>query len=180
MALKRAGAVAVLLATSVLPACGGGSDSPDPTQSRPMPPESRAMKPAQARSRPSSPKPKLKMSKAEIAKLPKIRIGQRNGPRPKKKLVVRDLRKGSGAVVKPDDKILVRFFSVKYAEARKGARTGRFGPTEFALDGGVIKGWEEGLPGMRVGGRRELIVPPKLGYRGWTLIYVVDVLAVHR
>lgn len=171
LALKSISLVGALLAAIVLVACGADGDSPTPAASRVAKPVENSPKPSQ--------RPKLAMSKAEIAKLPKIEIGKPSGPRPKKKLVVRDLRKGSGAVVRPDDKILVRFFSVKYAEARKASRSGRYGPTEFALDGGVIKGWEEGLPGMRVGGRRELIVPPKLGYRGWTLIYVVDVLAVH-
>ena len=118
------------------------------------------------------------MSKADIAKLPKLRIAERSGP-PPKELVVNDLRKGSGAAVKPKDAVLVDFFSVRYDEALKRSRTGGFGPTRFALNE-VVKGWEVGLPGMRVGGRRELIVPPKLGYRGMTLIYVIDLLAVYR
>ncbi len=42
----------------------------------------------------------------------------------------------------------------------------------------VIEGWEDGLPGMKVGGRRELIVPPRLGDTGVTMIYMVDLLAV--
>jgi peptidylprolyl isomerase len=117
------------------------------------------------------------MSKAEIAKLPKLEIRQRTGP-PPKGLVVNDLRQGSGAAIKPKDAILVNYFSVKYGEALKKSRTGGYGATKFGLNE-VIKGWELGLPGMKVGGRRELIVPPKLGYRGWTLIYVIDLLAVY-
>ncbi|WP_354702444.1 FKBP-type peptidyl-prolyl cis-trans isomerase [Paraconexibacter sp. AEG42_29] len=51
----------------------------------------------------------------------------------------------------------------------------------------VISGWEKGIPGMRVGGRRELVIPPRLGYGstgsgviapGETLIFVVDLLKV--
>lgn len=44
--------------------------------------------------------------------------------------------------------------------------------------GTYIEGWEKGLPGMRVGGRRELIVPPRLGDTGVTTVYVIDLLGV--
>ena len=52
---------------------------------------------------------------------------------------------------------------------------------------GLIKGWQEGIPGMKVGGRRELICPPQLAYgaaggghrlSGRTLIFVIDLLGV--
>jgi len=117
------------------------------------------------------------MSKAEIAKLPKLEVRKRSGPSPKK-LVVNDLRKGSGAAVTLKDAVLVDFFDIEYRVARKKSRTGKYGPTKFGLNE-VVKGWELGLPGMKVGGRRELIVPPKLGYRDGTLIYVIDLLAVY-
>jgi peptidylprolyl isomerase len=119
---------------------------------------------------------KLAMTKAEIRKLPRITIAKEGGPRPRR-LVVRDLRKGTGARVTLDDAIVVRYFSDNYEEAREESKAGRFGKTTFGMNE-VIKGWVVGLPGMRVGGRRELIVPPKLGYEGHTLIYVIDLLAL--
>ena len=60
------------------------------------------------------------------------------------------------------------------------------GPATFPLSG-VIPGWQQGIPGMKVGGRRVLIVPPELGYgangaepigSNETLIFVVDLVAV--
>ncbi len=120
---------------------------------------------------------KLKMSKAEITNLSKIEIKARSGP-PPKKLVVRNLREGDGAPLRSRDAILVRYFSVTYGEARDRDRTGRIGPTKFGLNE-VVRGWKVGLPGMRVGGRRELIAPPRFAYKGKIIIYVIDLLAVY-
>lgn len=61
------------------------------------------------------------------------------------------------------------------------------GPATFALSG-VIPGWQQGMPGMKVGGRRLLVIPPSLGYGAQgagpiganeTLVFVVDVVGVH-
>lgn len=125
------------------------------------------------------------MSKAEIAKLPKLEVRKRSGP-PPKKLVVNDLRQGSGAAVTKKDAVLVHYFEVSYSEALERSRTGAYGPHRFGLNE-VVKGWELGLPGMKVGGRRELVVPPKLvyprwkpswGYAPYTDIYVIDLLGI--
>jgi FKBP-type peptidyl-prolyl cis-trans isomerase len=117
------------------------------------------------------------MSKGEVARLPKLEIKRRKTPAPKK-LMVRDLRRGTGAPVRPRGAILVDFFDVKYGSAQHKNWSGRFGPTKFGYTG-TIKGWQVGLRGMRVGGRRELIVPPSLGYEGKTIVYVIDLLAVY-
>lgn len=132
------------------------------------------------------------MSKAEVAKLPPLKIPTASGPPPKRFEIV-DLRKGSGPVVTKADAVSIRWAEDTYPQARKGSQGG--------LSGGVAsrKGWglaEEasnaflvGLPGMRVGGRRELIVPPKVAYPRWqpswgyapyVSVYVVDLLGVER
>jgi peptidylprolyl isomerase len=111
-------------------------------------------------------------------KLPKLRIARRTGPLPRK-LVVRDLRKGSGATVTRKDAITVNFFEATYPEALEKTHVGQFGPTRYGLNE-VVKGWQLGLPGMRVGGKRELIVPRRLGDAGTTAIYVVELLGVER
>ena len=144
--------VSALFAAVVLAACGGSGDSTAADQ------------------------PKLEMSPAEIAKLPKARIEARQGL-PPDKLVVHDLRRGSGAVMRRGDTMLIDWAEVPYGrelESRPGERQLKF------TWGTYIKGWEDGLPGMRVGGRRELTVPPRLGDTGRTVIYVVDLLAIER
>jgi peptidylprolyl isomerase len=127
------------------------------------------------------------MSKKEIAKLPKLTIAKQSGP-PPRRLEVIDLRKGSGAVVTRKDAVFVRYLQVNYAEALQRSRTGLYGPRSFGLDE-VVKGWRLGLPGMKVGGRRELILPPRLvyprwkpswGYTPYTDIYLIDLLKMEK
>jgi peptidylprolyl isomerase len=182
--------IGVLAISLALTACGSGGDSSTVTPN--TAPQSTASSrsnpaPADSHSSNSSQHPKLSMSKAEIAKLPKLEIGVPSTPVPKR-LVINDLRKGTGAAVKQHDAVLVRYFSVSYAQALKKSRSGRYGPSRFGMNE-VVDGWKLGLPGMRVGGRRELIVPPKLhfrawkpeqGYPNWTTIYVIDLLGVEK
>jgi FKBP-type peptidyl-prolyl cis-trans isomerase len=78
---------------------------------------------------------------------------------------------------------------VNYRDGREFDASWRYGkPFTFELGAGfVVQGWEEGLVGMEVGARRELIIPPELGYGyrrqegippGSTLVFVVDLLKV--
>lgn len=118
------------------------------------------------------------MSKAEIAKLPEYDIKAFSRPAPKK-LVIKDLWKGSGVAVKPHDRVLVNFAGAHYGEAVHTTPATRNVPTEFSLNE-VVKSWKEGVPGMRVGGRRELIVPHAIDYENGTYVYVIDLLAILR
>lgn len=118
-----------------------------------------------------------KMSAAEIAKLPDFRIPARHGPVPQR-LVVRDVREGSGAVMKAGDAMFVEWAETDYGQALK-TPTPEGQPQEFPFDG-VLEGWEQGMPGMKVGGRRELVVPPRLGDTGTTMVYQIDLLAIGR
>ena len=108
---------------------------------------------------------------------PKVRVP--NGP-PPKQLVVRNLREGSGAEVKPGDDIAVDYVGVNYKTGKKFESTWeRPEPGTFTLSSGeLIKGWLDGLKGMKVGGRRELIIPSKLAYKTGPLIYVIDLVSV--
>ncbi len=109
---------------------------------------------------------------------------------PPKELVKRDIVKGKGAEAKDGDTIKVQYVGVVYDTGKEFGSTWDSGqPFTFKLgSGGVIPGWTQGIPGMRVGGRRELIVPPNLGYGpqgsppaippNATLIFAIDLLSV--
>jgi peptidylprolyl isomerase len=112
------------------------------------------------------------------------------GP-PPNHLVIKDLIKGTGAVATPRSTVTVQYVGVLYKTGKQFDASWNDGsgqPVQFSLSGGVIKGWTEGLPGMRVGGRRELIIPPNLAYGkkgagskippNSTLVFVIDLHAV--
>jgi peptidylprolyl isomerase len=131
------------------------------------------------------------MSKAEIAKLPPLTIPKPSGP-PPRHLEIIDLRKGSGPGVPKNnlvtnrEKVFISYFNVSYPEAREGPQTGQYGPRKY-LPAETVKGVALGLTGMKVGGRRELIIPPKLvfprwkpswGYEPYVSIYLIDLLGM--
>jgi peptidylprolyl isomerase len=103
-------------------------------------------------------------------------------------LQIRDLVEGDGAVAQAGQQAVVHYVGVAYSTGEEfDASYNRGAPFTFPLGGGrVISGWDEGVQGMRVGGRRELVIPPHLGYGdrgaggvigpGETLIFVVDLL----
>jgi peptidylprolyl isomerase len=103
-------------------------------------------------------------------------------------LVIKDLIKGTGATVTPSSTVTVNYVGVLYHGGKVfDASWNRGTPTTFPLSG-VIPGWTQGLPGMKVGGRRELIIPAKLAYGAQgspptippnaPLVFVIDMLGV--
>jgi peptidylprolyl isomerase len=109
------------------------------------------------------------------------------GP-PPTELSVTDLTVGDGAEAKPGQQVSVHYVGVAYSTGEEfDASYNRGTPLDFPLGAGrVIAGWDQGVAGMRVGGRRKLVIPPHLGYGdrgaggvikgGETLIFVVDLL----
>jgi peptidylprolyl isomerase len=105
-------------------------------------------------------------------------------------LVVGDIVIGSGAAAKPGDHLTMKYVGVTYATGKQfDASWDRNEDFDFILGAGkVIQGWDQGLVGMQVGGRRQLIIPPQLGYGdqgagadippGATLIFVVDLVKI--
>lgn len=109
-----------------------------------------------------------------------------DGPAPGE-LVVRDVQVGEGAEAVAGARVTVHYVGVDYDSGEQfDASWDRGEPITFPL-AGLIQGWQDGIPGMRVGGRRELVIPPRLAYgergghrlAGQTLIFVIDLLAVH-
>lgn len=112
-----------------------------------------------------------------------------SGP-PPAQLEIKEIEKGSGKVAKAGDEVLVQYVGVGYESEEEFDSSWSHGkPFPLALGtGGVIPGWEQGIEGMKAGGRRELIIPPNLAYgpEGYppsigpneTLIFVIDLLAV--
>jgi FKBP-type peptidyl-prolyl cis-trans isomerase len=80
-------------------------------------------------------------------------------------LIIEDLRYGTGEEVKPHAHVLMHYRGTLADGTEFDSSYKRNEPTAFSLDG-VIKGWGEGVPGMKVGGKRRLIIPPELGYAG--------------
>jgi peptidylprolyl isomerase len=112
------------------------------------------------------------------------------GP-PPNHLVVKDLITGTGAAASSTSNVTVQYVGVLYQNGKQfdaSWNNGTGQPVQFSLAGGVIKGWSQGIPGMRVGGRRELIIPPSLAYGkkgsgskippNSALIFVIDLDAV--
>jgi FKBP-type peptidyl-prolyl cis-trans isomerase len=128
-------------------------------------------------SSPSSPGTATEKAKPP-AKEPLPKVSAPSAPAPEK-LVVKDLKIGTGRPAKNGDTLNVRYVGTGY-------RTGRqfdAGPYKFELGANTVQpGWEKGLPGVRVGGQRELIIPPRLTYYELgpkeTLIYVVEPLSI--
>jgi peptidylprolyl isomerase len=111
------------------------------------------------------------------------------GGEPPAELEISDIWLGDGAVAKAGDTVQVHYVGVAYSTGEEfDASWSREGPLEFRLGvGQVIAGWDQGVQGMRVGGRRQLIIPPALAYGdrgagraiapGETLIFVCDLVS---
>src|SRR5829696_3730444 len=88
-----------------------------------------------------------------------------DGPAPTE-LQVEDLEVGEGDEATPGRNVSVHYVGKAWSNGQQfDASWDRGSPFQFGLGGGqVIRGWDEGVAGMRVGGRRRLTIPPEMGY----------------
>lgn len=105
------------------------------------------------------------------------------------RLEITDIWEGAGPVANAGDLVEVHYVGVAYSSGEEfDASWDRGGPLQFRLGAGqVIAGWDQGVQGMKVGGRRQLIIPPELAYGdrgaggviapGETLIFVCDLVS---
>ncbi|HEY2519047.1 MAG TPA: FKBP-type peptidyl-prolyl cis-trans isomerase [Streptosporangiaceae bacterium] len=112
------------------------------------------------------------------------------GGEPPADLQITDIKEGGGEVAKAGDMVQVHYVGVAYSTGEEfDSSYDRGDPLEFQLGAGrVIAGWDQGVQGMRVGGRRQLVIPPHLAYGdrgagnviapGETLIFVCDLVGV--
>jgi peptidylprolyl isomerase len=112
-------------------------------------------------------------------------------PEPPTDLVITDLSEGDGTEAAAGNTVEVHYVGVAHSTGEEfDASYNRGEPLKFRLGvGQVIQGWDTGVQGMKVGGRRQLVIPPHLGYGdrgagggvikpGETLVFVVDLLGV--
>lgn len=168
LALTLTAALAVAAA-----GCGSSNDDNSSSSSSSASTEAATTQAAPATAKPR-PKPNVKVP----------------GGKPPKKLVVKDLIPGTGPAAKVGDPITVNYIGVNFQGGKMFDNSyDRGQPFPFQLGGGqVIPGWDRGLVGMKVGGRRELTIPPSLAYGpqgqpptikpNETLVFVVDLLSI--
>ncbi|MFJ3088835.1 FKBP-type peptidyl-prolyl cis-trans isomerase [Streptomyces sp. NPDC086838] len=118
---------------------------------------------------------------------PEITVPEGDAPT---ELTTRDLVEGDGPEARPGRVVQVHYVGAAFASGREfDSSWEQNRPFKFVVGGGkAIKGLDRGVRGMKPGGRREIIVPPRLGYGkqspsylippGSTLVFVVDLLTV--
>ncbi len=164
-ALKALALIIAICAALLAAGCGGGDDSTTGATEAATTAESSAGEKT---------KPEVKVPKGA----------------PPKQLEIEEIEEGSGAEAKAGDEVTVQYVGVNYKNGKEfDASWDRGEPFTFQLGAGmVIPGWDQGVEGMKVGGRRELIIPPELAYGpegsppaigpDETLIFVIDLLEV--
>jgi peptidylprolyl isomerase len=113
------------------------------------------------------------------------------GETPPSELVLEEVVEGTGDEATAGRDVEVHYVGVAWTTRQQFDASWDRGDTfRFGLGAGqVIQGWDQGVAGMKVGGRRRIVIPPHLGYGkagaggvikgGETLVFVVDLVAVH-
>ena len=123
----------------------------------------------------------------DLTKKPEVTIPEGDPPAG---LQIEDLKVGEGPTAKSGDSVTVQYVGVSYSTGEQFDASWDSGqPFTFSLGAGdVIPGWDQGVAGMKVGGRRRLTIPPELGYGeagqppviapNETLVFVIDLVEI--
>jgi peptidylprolyl isomerase len=180
--------VASLLAAGLIAGCGGSSNSDTAHIELPTS-QSQTLSYTATSTTSTSTTPAITTpTSGPLSKEPTITVPTTPAPT---SLKTTDLVTGTGATAKAGDTVTVNYVGALYKGGKifdaSWTRDTTFTTPLVGGAGGVIQGWVDGIPGMRVGGRRELIIPPALAYKNVsqasipansTLIFIVDLLAV--
>jgi peptidylprolyl isomerase len=180
MSRMRTLAMVALAATALaLTACSSSSSSPTTTAAASTTPTT---------SGPPTTIPKADLSAAGTAgTAPTITVPS---GKPPTRLETADLITGTGPAAKAGDSVTVQYVLATYSSDKEIQSSWTSQPFTFTLGANqVIAGWDTGVAGMQAGGRRELIIPPSLGYgnqspgagiaRDDTLVFIVDLLSIN-
>ncbi len=177
---------AVALVAIAMAACGGDEKSTTEAATTQATEQTETIPPADSGGAPSAERVKPAAGEANPDRKPTVAKGKGDPP---EELVVQDLIVGKGTAAKSGDTVAVQYVGVLFDDGSEfdaswnGKRRGD--PFEFPLGAGqVIPGWDQGVVGMKPGGRRKLIIPAELAYgaQGFPpdippdtpLIFVVD------
>jgi peptidylprolyl isomerase len=181
--------VAAVASIAALAGCGSGGGSTITVGNESKADEALAKAPATSRSTATTPPAPTATAKTPtsgpLSKEPAVTPPSGAAPT---KLVVKDLVKGTGAEAKVGKSITVNYVGVLFHGGKVFDASWKRGePTTFTLEPGrLIAGWTQGIPGMKVGGRRELVIPAALAYGAKgsppsippnaPLVFVIDLL----
>jgi peptidylprolyl isomerase len=166
--MKKIRIMAALAATALLvTACGDSTKESAADQfakTAEQQAKTQANTPAETTPAPTATKVAPSAGERDIATKPKIPKASGAAP---KTLKVEDLIEGKGPAAKAGDKVAVRYVGVLFNNNKEFDSSWKRGKAPFELtlgQGQVIQGWDQGLVGMKVGGRRRLTIPPDLAY----------------
>ena len=181
-----------LLLVALLTGCGAASDNPT-VGAAPVPSGTTTIEPGQGSDlvacvKQAATSPAPAGATKDLSTKPVVKIAQ--GPAPCD-LQVSDFVVGAGVAAKSGDPLTVKYVGVLHSDGKEFDSSWSRGKDEtypFQLGAGnVIVGWDQGIVGMKVGGRRQLSIPAALAYgdkgqgtlpAGATLVFVVDLVKI--